>query len=76
MESNKLENFLKKLEDISKSLEKPDLPLDIAMEYYEEGLKIIKECNEIIKNAESKLTILTEEKNNLKIEKSENPELD
>lgn len=55
-----LENSLKKLEEISKYLESPDIPLDEAMKNFEEGLNIIKKCNKMLNDAESKIINMTD----------------
>ena len=55
-----LEESLKKLEEISKSLESPDLPLDEAMKNFEDGLEIIKKCNKILNQTEAKIVDLTD----------------
>lgn len=55
-----LEDSLKKLEEISKSLESPDLPLDEAMKNFEDGLEIIKKCNKILNQTEAKIVDLTD----------------
>lgn len=55
-----LEESLKKLEEISKLLESPDLPLDEAMKNFEDGLEIIKKCNKILNKTEAKIVDLTD----------------
>lgn len=63
MESKKTENFeesIKKLEEIVTELEKGELNLDESVEKFEEGMKISKECNNILQNAEKRISILLE----------------
>lgn len=52
---NSLENSLKKLEEIVESLESGTIPLDDAVNLYEEGVRISKECAEKLKAAELKV---------------------
>lgn len=69
MEEEKQENFedaMKKLEEIVLKLEKGDLNLDESVKKFEEGMKISKDCNQILENAEKKISILLE--NNGEIE--------
>lgn len=58
MEKLNFEDSMKKLEDITKELEKGELDLNSSMEKFEEGIKLSKECNKILENAEKKITIL------------------
>ena len=55
------EDSIKKLEEIVEQLEKGDLNLDESVSKFEEGMKISKECNDILENAEKKITILLEQ---------------
>lgn len=52
------EEALKKLEEIVTSLENDDIPLEKSMALYEEGMKLSKQCNRMLKNAEEKMTEL------------------
>lgn len=53
MDNNiKFEDAITRLEDIVKSLEKGDAPLDKALELFEEGTKLIKHCGTLLDNAE------------------------
>lgn len=52
------EELIKKLEDITNKLEKEQLSLDESVKLFEEGIEISKKCNEILENAEKKITIL------------------
>ena len=56
--ANTFEENIELLENIVKELEKGDLNLDDSVSKFEEGIKISKECNEILENAEKKITIL------------------
>lgn len=60
MEKISFEESMQKLEEIAIELEKGDLSLEQSLNKFEEGMKLSKECNEIIENAEKKITILLE----------------
>lgn len=55
---NTFENKINELEKIVGELEKGDLNLDESVSKFEEGIKISKQCNEILEKAEKKITIL------------------
>ena len=52
------EENMKKLEEIATELEKGDLDLDTSVSKFEEGMKISKECREMLEKAEKKITML------------------
>ena len=52
------EENMKKLEEIAVELEKGDLDLDTSVKKFEEGMKISKECSEMLEKAEKKITML------------------
>ena len=54
------EQAMSKLEKIATELEKGELSLDESVSKFEEGMKIAKQCNNILENAEKKITILLE----------------
>lgn len=54
------EESIKKLEEIVIELEKGELNLDDSVAKFEEGMKISKECNNMLEKAEKKITILLE----------------
>ena len=56
------------LENIVTELEKGDLNLDESISKFEEGIKISKECNKILEEAEKKITILLEKDGDVKEE--------
>jgi exodeoxyribonuclease VII small subunit len=59
LDKNSLEHSLKRLEEIVESLEHGNAPLDDAVNLYEEGIRISKECAEKLKLAELKIKKLS-----------------
>lgn len=57
-ETVSFEENMKKLEKIAVELEKGDLDLDTSVSKFEEGMKISKQCSEILEKAEKKITML------------------
>ncbi len=57
-ETASFEEKMKKLEEIAAELEKGELDLDASVSKFEEGMKISKECNEMLEKAEKKITML------------------
>ena len=53
-----LEKSLKDLEALVEELESGDLPLDKAMTKFEEGIKLTRNCQAALKDAEQKVEIL------------------
>ena len=60
MAEKSFEERMSNLEAIKRELEKDDLSLDDAVKKFEDGMKISRECREILDNAEKKITILLE----------------
>lgn len=58
MKELKFEEAMKELETIANDLEKGDLSLEESVTKFEEGMKLSKKCNDIIQEAEKKITIL------------------
>ncbi len=52
------EENLKNLETIVQELENGNLNLEDSVKKFEEGIKISKNCNELLENAEKKINIL------------------
>ena len=52
------EDAMEKLEKIAEELESEDLSLDESVKKFEVGMELSKKCNEILQNAEKKITIL------------------
>ena len=53
------EEALKELEAISAKLESQDIPLDEAIELFEKGIKLSKECAVKLENAKQRIELLT-----------------
>lgn len=62
------EEKMKELETVVAGLEKGDLELDKAIEMFESGIKISKECNKKLEEAERKINILVEKDGKLEEE--------
>ena len=68
MSKENFEESMKKLEGIVTELENGNLNLDESVKKFEEGMKIAKQCNTILEEAEKKITILLEKDGELKEE--------
>ena len=68
MSKAKFEENMESLEKIVTELEKGDLNLDESIAKFEDGIKISKECNKILEEAEKKITILLEKDGEVKEE--------
>lgn len=56
----KLEDSFARLDEIIAELEKPDVSLEDSFTYYQEGVKLLKLCNDSIDKVEKELIILSE----------------
>ena len=65
---------MENLEKIVAELENGNLNLDESVNKFEEGIKISKECNKILEEAEKKITILVNENGEMKEENFETEE--
>lgn len=72
--SKGFEEKMENLEKIVTELEKGDLNLDDSVAKFEEGIKISKECNKILEEAEKKITILLNQDGEVKEENFETEE--
>jgi exodeoxyribonuclease VII small subunit len=52
------EKKLQRLEEIVIKMEKGDLPLESSLTFFEEGVKLSRECNTQLTEAENKVRIL------------------
>ena len=60
MKQENFETKIKKLEEIVTELEIGDSSLEDSLKKFEEGMKISKECNKLLQDAEKKITIILE----------------
>lgn len=58
MSKQSFENALKKLEQIVQEMESGDLPLEKALDKFEEGVKLSKFCFEKLDETEKRITLL------------------
>ena len=56
----KYEETISQLEETVKQLESGKLSLEQSIEMFEKGTKLAKECYETFKNAEQKITLISE----------------
>ncbi|MDF2845022.1 MAG: hypothetical protein K0R00_3448 [Herbinix sp.] len=56
----KLEKAFEELEQIMDTLEKPDISLEASFTLYQEGMKLLKACNDSIDKVEKQLIILSD----------------
>lgn len=59
------EENLDKLEELVKDLENGNVPLDDAINKYQEAMKIAKVCDEKLKNAEEAITKIVKDDNSV-----------
>ena len=59
---------MKQLEDIVTELEKGELSLEESVSKFEEGIKLSKQCNQTLEEAEKKITILVNQDGEIKEE--------
>ena len=53
-------NGLNKLEEIIKKMDSGELNLEESLKYFEEGIKIHRQCHSALKEAEQRISILSE----------------
>ena len=59
MAKKTFEQAMKQLEQIVQDLESGDIPLEKAIQKFEEGIKLSKFCSEKLDESEKRITILT-----------------
>lgn len=62
------EEAMKKLEEIATELEKNDLDLDSSVAKFEEGMKLSKQCSEMLEKAEKRISVLIQDGDTVKEE--------
>jgi len=59
------EEAMSQLEEIVEQLEKGDVPLEKAISYYQEGMKLSKLCHDKLTNVQEKMTQILNEQDEL-----------
>ena len=59
------ESQLEALEEIVNHLEKGDLPLNDSLTQFEQGIKLTKNCQQMLSQAEQKVLLLSEDDDQL-----------
>ncbi len=67
------EEKLLELENIVEKLENGQLTLDESLMVFEKGIRLVRECNTILKNAKQKVEKLIDENNEIRTEPFEPP---
>ena len=57
--SKTFEASISRLDEIVKTMEKGEIPLDQALALFQEGTTLVKDCNQLLDEAEQKVTLLT-----------------
>ena len=68
------EASLEHLEDLVNALEEGDLSLEEALKTFEQGVKLTRECQQALEQAEQKVALLTEEDGDLASEPFDLPQ--
>lgn len=56
------EEAMQRLETLVNEMEKGTLSIEASLSSFEEGIKLTRQCQTILENAEQKVKVLTEEK--------------
>ncbi len=62
------EESINELEDIVRILESGDTSLDDSINYFEKGVALVKDCQNMLDNAQKRVLVITEENGNVKEE--------
>ena len=65
MAKKTFENALTKLDEITEELEQGDLGLDNSLKKFEEGVQLVKFCNEKLEEARSQVDLLLKKNDKL-----------
>lgn len=71
MKKDSFEDKMQQLEQVVSELENGDMNLDESLVKFEDGMKLAKECNKILEDAEKKVTILLEKNGEIEEENFE-----
>jgi len=65
------EEAMRRLEDITQSLEEGNLSLEESLKKFEEGMQLVNFCERKLEEVEKRIRVLIKEDNKLKLEKLE-----
>ncbi|MFP4001667.1 MAG: exodeoxyribonuclease VII small subunit [Thermoplasmata archaeon] len=63
------EQALERLERINKKLERKKVPLERAIDLYQQGMELIEYCDERLDEAEGKIEKMTKERKDIDVER-------
>jgi len=69
MAKKSFEQSMKQLEQIVRELESGDLPLELALKKFEEGVELSKFCSQKLEETERRITLLTQNSSGAVVEK-------
>jgi exodeoxyribonuclease VII small subunit len=69
MAKKTFEQSLKQLEQIVRELESGDLPLELALKKFEEGMELSKFCSQKLEETERRITVLMQNGSGAVVEK-------
>jgi exodeoxyribonuclease VII small subunit len=58
MAKKSFEQTLKELEEVVEELEKGDIPLEKAIRKFEDGMKLSRQCSDMLEETERKISLL------------------
>ncbi|MBR9827197.1 MAG: exodeoxyribonuclease VII small subunit [Oceanospirillales bacterium] len=61
------EQALQQLEGLVEQLEQGDLPIEDALKAFEEGIRLTRDCQGILQQAEQKVQLLTEQDGEIEV---------
>ena len=64
--TSQFEEAIQKLEAIVERMEKGDLPLEESLKAFEEGVTLTRQCQEALRDAEQRVSLLLEENGEFK----------
>ena len=65
---SEFEQSIKELEQVLNTTEQGNISLSESLAHYEKGVKLIRQCQEALENAEQTLHVLNQSKDNLENE--------
>lgn len=69
MAKKTFEQALKQLEQIVREMESGDLPLELSLKKFEEGVELSKFCSQKLEETERRITMLMENSSGVAVEK-------